>query len=339
MTRCWLVRLGKYGEQEQHALTSGELLTGWTLDDLSQTTDKADIQAKLAHAEPDAALRTLQNWSAQLNQFVNVIDEGDLILVPLKTTGQVAIGRAVGGYYRGPAGEPARRVNWLRTDLPRDGIKQDLLYSLGAAQTICEVSRNGAAARFAAMAQTGSDPGPNVAAGSIIAADGPADAVDPLPDLAETARDQIERHVAANFAGHRFTELVAAVLRTQGYQARVSPPGADRGVDIVAGLGPLGLNGPRLVVQVKSGGVQADQPTLQSLLGSIADTHADHGLLVAWSGFTQAVRQRVNELYFRVRIWGREELLTALLANYDELPEDIRSAIPLRRVWALIPEE
>jgi restriction system protein len=92
------------------------------------------------------------------------------------------------------------------------------------------------------------------------------------------------------------------------------------------------------VVQVKSGG-GADQPTLQSLLGCVQDTHADHGLFVSWSGFTSNVRQRVNELYFRVRLWGREEIISALFATYDKLPEDIRAELPLRRIWTLVPDE
>jgi hypothetical protein len=30
-----MVRLGKFGEQEQHALETGELVTGWTVADLT----------------------------------------------------------------------------------------------------------------------------------------------------------------------------------------------------------------------------------------------------------------------------------------------------------------
>jgi restriction system protein len=92
-------------------------------------------------------------------------------------------------------------------------------------------------------------------------------------------------------------------------------------------------------VQVKSGDTVADQPTLQSLIGCIADTQADHGLLVSWSGFTPPVRQRGNELYFRVRMWDRKEILNALLAVYDELPEIIRADLPLQRLWSLVPSD
>ena len=77
---------------------------------------------------------------------------------------------------------------------------------------------------------------------------------------------------------------------------------------------------------------------MQSLLGCIADTHAEHGLLVSWGGFKSSVRQRLNELYFRVRLWDRDDILNALFDSYEKLPEERRAELPLRRIWSLVPE-
>jgi restriction system protein len=339
--RSWLVRLGKFGEQEQHALETGELLTGWTVSDLSGAKSRSDILAALETACPSEKPGTLQNWAVQLNQFLHGVADGDLAIVPLKTTSQIAIGRFEGGYFQ-KDGHPARRVKWLKTDLSRTSVKQDLLYSLGATQTVCEISRNAAPARFAGLAAKGMDTGPNVFGTTNTPApsklDAGVEAEDTLTDLEPIARDQIVNHVAANFAGHAFTRLIAVILEAQGYVTRVSPPGSDKGVDIVAGQGALGFGAPRLVVQVKSGDVVADQPALQGLLGCIQDTHSDYGLLVSWSGFTAPVRQRTNDLYFRVRLWGRDEILDALFSTYDRLPEDIRAELPLRRIWTLVDD-
>jgi restriction system protein len=293
-------------------------------------------------AYPNEKSGTIKNWAVQLNQFRNEMTEGDLTITPMKTTGQVAIGRVTSGFRETSDNRPARTVEWLRTDLPRDAIKQDLVYSLGASQTICEVARNDAAARFRSLAETGRDPGPNGRAqlqNRPAPEDESVEAENSVIDLAVSARDQIERHVAANFAGHAFTQLISEILKAQGYQCRVSPPGGDKGVDILAGQGSLGFDRPMLVVQVKSGDIVADQPTLQSLLGCVQDTHADYGLLVSWSGFKPTVRQRTNDLYFRVRLWGRDEIMEALFATYDKLPEKIRTELPLRRIWTLVPSD
>lgn len=339
MNRLWMIRLGKFGEQEAHALDTGELVTGWTLGDISNAASREQILPALQQAYPDEKAGTLQNWAVQLNQFKNVAAAGDHVVVPLKTAGALAVGELLAGYGHTPDGAPVRKVKWLRTDLPRTAIKQDLLYSLGATQTVCEIRRNDAVKRFLAAVETGHDPGFGASnpLASASANTGDADEAE-FGDLADLARDQIEKRIASQFAGHAFTHLIAAILRTQGYRTEVSPAGADRGVDILAGQGALGMSGPKLVVQVKSGDIVVDQPTLQGLIGSIADVHADHGLLVSWSGFTQPVRRRVNELYFRVRLWDRKDIVDALLASYDQLPEAIRADLPLRRIWSLVPE-
>jgi restriction system protein len=338
--RSWMVRLGKFGEMEPRALDTGELVTGWKLSDLSSADSREKLQQIIAADEPDRKPGTTANWAAQLNQLLNVMSPGDLVIVPLKSTGNLAIGEVQGAPFQTKEGNPSRHVKWLRTDLPRQNVKQDLLYSLGATQTVCEVSRNEATLRFKATAMTGKDPGPNIVptkSGNVVSID-TNEATDAQIDIAQTARDQIERHISAHFAGHSFTNLIAAILRAQGYRTQVSPPGPDRSIDILAGQGALGFDGPRLVVQVKSGDIVVDQPTLQSLIGCIADTRAEHGLLVAWSGFKSTVTQRANELYFRVRLWDRSAILDALFSVYDKLPEDIRAELPLQRVWAVVPQ-
>jgi len=158
-------------------------------------------------------------------------------------------------------------------------------------------------------------------------------------DLAEIARDQIERKIASAFAGHDFTRLVAEVLKAQGYLVNVTPPGADGGIDIVAGQGALGFAAPRLVVQVKSGNFVVDQPTLQALIGAVQDAHADQGLIVSWGEFKRTVDARRNELFFRIRLWGRTQLVDALLDVYERLPEEFRAEMALKRIWALVPND
>jgi restriction system protein len=342
MAHLSLVRLGKYGEQEAHALAQSELVLGFKVGDLSNFHDRDAILSKIAEAFPDDKPKTQLNFAAQLNQFCNVMQVGDIVVVPLKTAPQIAVGRIAGVYTNSPEGRPARPVRWLKPDLPRDLFRQDLLYSFGAFMTVCEVRRNDALHRVEAILKTGRDPGyegerqlPTSTAADITEQIADEREV----DLSELCRDQIERRIASAFTGHQLTRLVAEILKAQGYVVNVSPPGADRGVDIVAGRGALGFESPRLVVQVKSGNVTADQPTLQALIGAVQDTHADHGLLVCWGGFKQTVNARKNDLFFRIRLWGRPEIINSLLQVYDRLPEELQAELPLRQVWMLVPDE
>ena len=115
----------------------------------------------------------------------------------------------------------------------------------------------------------------------------------------------------------------------------LSPPGADKGVDILAGRGPLGLDSPRVVVQVKTGQASIDE--FRSLRGLVTALGADQGLLVAWRGYKGTVRTEAKQDYFKMRLWDAEDLLTALFSVYDRLSASVRSELPLQHVWALVP--
>jgi restriction system protein len=337
--RLWVVRLGKHGEQEAHALESGELVLGFRVGDLRGAKDRDAVLKVVQQVWPDAKHKRQLIFAAQLNQFSNTIQNGDLVMVPLKTSRHVAVGEIVGPYAPTADGHPMRPVRWLKRDVSRDAFRQDILYSFGV-MTVCEISRNDALRRVEAIVETATDPGYE----SGKAAPGRPPIEPPPPDdlevdLDEIARDQIERRVASAFTGHNFTRLVAEILKAQGYVVNVSPPGPDQGIDIVAGRGGLGFEAPRLVVQVKSGDIAADHPTLQALIGAVQTTHADQGLLVSWGGFKRPVEQTRNELFFRIRLWGRTEVLDALFEVYDRLPEELRAELPLRRTWMLVPED
>lgn len=341
MTRLWLVRLGKNGEYEQQALEDGLLRIGFGVEHDIEGLDREKLIALMEELHPDAKPAKRRNFASQINQFINVASTGDLIVCPLKTNSTIAIGRFSGPYRPGSDGGILRPVAWLRTDLNRDAFRQDLRYSLGAIMTVCEISRNDAVRRVKRLIETGFDPGDSLAQKKLgqPAADLPENEIEAPVNLHDLARDQIERQIASEFSGHDLTRLVAAVLEAQGYRTRVSPPGKDRGVDIVAGSGRLGLESPRVTVQVKSGKQIVDQPVLQALIGSVQDTQADHGLIVSWGGFTKDVESRRNELFFRVRLWSRQELVENLLAVYDDLPEEISTKLPLQRIWTLVPED
>lgn len=346
MKRLWKVTLGRNGEYEAGALETGTLTISFNIQsDISKANDREALIAIMQAAYPESKHKRHLNFAAQLNQFVNVMQPDDFVVCPIKSSSTIAIGRVIGGYKPDPvSGKPTRTVQWLKTELPRDVFKQDLLYSFGAFNTVCEIRRNGALARVEKVVETGKDPGdgatpdfkgkPGV---SIPTTD--TDSPEDMFDLDQIARDQIEKRLTSIFTGHDLTNLVAAILRAQNMKVRVSPPGADGGIDLVAGSGPLGLESPRIVGQVKSGEYQIQDPDLKSLIGNIHETKADYGLLVSWNGFTSPVRKRVNELYFRVRLWGRQEIIDNLFTVYDSLPEEITAELPLRRTWTLVPEE
>ncbi len=342
MTRLWKVGLGQYGEYETIAMEDKTLTIGFGIEkDISNAKDRDALIPVMEEIFPNDKPKKHLNFAAQVNQFINVMEVGDLVVCPIKSSSTIWIGRVNGSYTPSPtSGSPTRSVEWVKTDLPRDTFKQDLLYSFGAFMTVCEITRNDALNRVQNVIATGKDLGygatPTIKKNNTKPTEAPSTPEeDQLVDLEQIARDQIEKRLASHYTGHDLTKLVAAILQAQGMKVRVSPPGADGGIDIVAGSGALGLESPRIVVQVKSGNYTIQHNDLQSLIGTVQDTQADYALMVSWNGFTAPVRHRQNELYF----WGREQILDNLFSVYDRLPEEIRADLPLRRTWMLVPDE
>jgi restriction system protein len=331
----WLVRAGQHGEHEQAALQHGVVVIGWRdwkkLPDLSGIRTREELVQLLERTFPESA-KTVPNWTGQIWAFLKKIQVGDLVVLPLKTQGAIAVGKVTGGYaYQtglAPDVHHTRQVKWLKMDVPKTAFQQDLLYSFGANMTVCQISRNNAEDRVRAIVE--GRPAPTSVAG---------EEAEELPprDIEEVAHDQIITHINQQFKGHELARLVDAVLQAEGYLTRRSLPGADGGVDILASKGAFGFDAPRLVVQVKSGDTPLDVNVLRSL--PLDRFRADHGLLVSLTGFNRKTLEEARDSFFKIRLWDSDTLLDAVLKNYERLPEDIRAELPLKRVWALVPPE
>jgi hypothetical protein len=124
------------------------------------------------------------------------------------------------------------------------------------------------------------------------------DAPELTADIEQVAADQITVRIAEEFAGHGLATLITAILTAEGYHCTQSPPGPDGGIDIAVGRGPLGLDSPRVLAQVKSGG-QIGSPVVAQLHGVMATHGAEQGLLVAWGGLSRQAREALRNQQMR----------------------------------------
>lgn len=341
----WLVRAGKYGEHEQKFLQEGRIYLTWQdLDvyDFSKTDSFDEIKKFIKQAYPDSNERQLGNYTGQVYAFCVSMKKGDWVVMPLKNKSAIAIGEITSDLNYLEQAPPLyrywRTIQWLTQEVPRSAFSQDLLYSFGAVQSICQIQRNNAEKRIRKMAQSNWTPElPPTITSKPIATD--ADAVEEPIDLEQLGRDAIAKLIIRKFKGHGMERLVEAILKAQGYTTYHSPEGADKGIDILAAPGALGFGHPRICVQVKSHDVQVDRPTLDQLIGAMQNVHADQGLLVSWSGFKSSVSKEVANQFFRVRLWDQDALIDALLEYYDKIDEDLRAELPLKRIWTVATQE
>ena len=333
------------GERDVWALTHGRAGGGFhELPDLTGATTRESVADLVGDAFKGAHPQKIANFTGQLWALRSRIIPGDVVVLPLKTTKQIAIGICSSGYEYLPDETEDRRhsivVDWKTTDIAKSAIKDDLLNTLNGAMTIFRAEKNNAEARLRAVLETGVDPGASLSGPdqTPMAADldSAEDVTDPFVAITpEAIRDRLRTHLTENFGGHKLTSLVGDLLTAEGYTCTVSPPGGDFGVDILAGRGPLGLDSPTLVVEVKSEAGKIGAGVVTGLLGAMNHQAADQALLVAWGGLTPQATTLLMTQRLKLAIWTDEDILDRLTENYERLPNVTRAAIPLKQAWVL----
>ena len=96
-----------------------------------------------------------------------------------------------------------------------------------------------------------------------------------------------------------------------GYKTRVSPPGADRGKDIVASTDGLGFEGGR---------------------------HAsDKGLYVSTGGFSKDASYEAKRANIPLTLMDLDTLVKVILDNYERMDTEARQFIALKRIYWPLP--
>lgn len=150
-------------------------------------------------------------------------------------------------------------------------------------------------------------------------------------DAEEQARELIEDQIIALDA-YEMQDLAAAVLRAMGYRTRVSPPGADRGVDVLASPDGLGLQEPRIKVEVKHRRNTAmGSQEVRSFLGSLRT--GDRGLYVSTGGFTKEAKYEAERSNIPLTLIDLTDLANLVTEYYENFDSRGRALIPLVRLY------
>jgi restriction system protein len=350
MAKFWTIRAGKQGERTQWAINKSLIGGGWQdIPDLTGITDKDDLR-KIVEEVKGGSKNVVANYTGQLWSMTNVIKPGDLMVLPIRATSQIAIGEVSKGYhYLSDEEDPNQKhvlgVKWLKTDIPKTAIKQDLLYQMGSALTVFQIGNNDATYRLEQVLATGKDPGARTTFSGEPSGnqskefDTPDSSDTGSLNLEQIAQDEIAKRIQEDFKGHELSELVSALLTAEGFSCFMSPPGSDGGADVLAGMGPMGMDSPKLVVQVKSQTTPVGDAVIQQLDGAIRRFKADQALLVTFFGVTGPAKNKLETEYFNIRIWTMEDILESVYKNYNRLPNDLRARIPMKQIWVPFSED
>lgn len=149
-------------------------------------------------------------------------------------------------------------------------------------------------------------------------------------EVIEKADEFIEDRIA-RLSWDQMQDLVAGILRAMGYRTTVSEAGPDRGFDIFASPDGLGLQEPRIFVEVKHRVASMGAPQIRSFLG--ARQPGDRCLYVSTGGFTREARYEAERSPIPLRLVAMQDLRWLLVEHYDNLDGETRALVPLRRLY------
>jgi len=169
--------------------------------------------------------------------------------------------------------------------------------------------------------------------------DKPYSATLTFEEAEENSWEQIKEHLR-EINPYDFQDLVAALLKSMDYHISwISPPGKDKGIDIVAYNDPLGTINPRIKVQVKH---RMDKTTnvegLRAFMSVLSKD--DVGIFVSSGGFTKDARDEARTQEIRkVTLIDLKQLFELWVEHYLNIDQDIRQLLPLKPIYYLAPEE
>lgn len=164
------------------------------------------------------------------------------------------------------------------------------------------------------------------------------DAATALENAQSTARSEIENFING-IGPYEFQDLVAALLRGMGYYTPfVAPQGPDGGLDILAYKDPFGSVAPRLKVQVKHRDQKVNVKEVRELV-SLLSRDGDAGLIVSSGGFTSEAATEIRRAAQHVEKLDLNDLIRMWDEYYDNMKEEDRRLLPLKRVAFLAPSD
>lgn len=328
MKNQWMIRSGR-----KSALID-IFAEGWVgvdfdlYSDLSETKTSAQIRRLVEENERDYATGAIPNIVSMLEKTCRGFRLGDGVITYDRPKREYWVGKISGDYRYFPgAGErlPHRRpVEWLSQRVSRDDLTIASRNTLGTVLTITQLSSDVWADINASLSGKSMRP-------SITPAEAKAEETEIKQGIQEQAHERLKDRILS-LSSENMEELAAALLRGMGFKATVSPTGPDRGVDVLASPDGLGLQEPRIKVEVKhrrNTAMGANE--VRSFLGGLRP--GDRGLYLSTGGFTREAQYEAERATVPVTLMDLDMFATLIETHYENFEVEGRALLPLTKVY------
>lgn len=336
MGSVWVVRAGRGTENVDDFIEKGIVALGdKALGRLSPSMTKEDLLALYAQQYPNVKQGSRSTWASQFARFLSAISIEDAVVTFDRERRLYYLGEVVSEYEWAPQFIPekphARKVSWTH-QVPRDLLSIDTRNTLGAIQTLFKLNPEAwddllkHQQPLGSIAETLTIPDE-----SAFALESEDEAKAKLIEETINKADSFIEDAIGRLDWEQMQALVAGILRAMGYRTSVSERGPDRGVDIFASPDGLGLQEPRIFVEVKHRAGAMGSKEIRAFLGG--RKQGDKCLYVSSGGFTKDALYEADRSSVPLKLLNSAELRKLLVEHYDRLDAETQALVPLRRLF------
>ncbi|MCR9117704.1 MAG: restriction endonuclease [bacterium] len=329
--RIWMVRAGEKAAFVDDFVDEKFVAIGWKeVGELQNKVNKAELEESLSAKRPKESPGTISNWASQIKRYYEEVNIGDSVTTYDPNQRLYFIGEVLSTIeMKTHALCRARKVKWTH-QVPRDVLLTSTRNSLGSIGTLFLIKGQAAADmwKHAVAIGTPSDDSEGDNVPLPVPAD--EDAI-LIQEVTAKSIEFIEDRIA-KLGWEQMQELVKEILLAMGYRARVSPKGADRGVDVFASPDGLGLQEPRIFVEVKHRlGTQISSGQIRSFIGGRQP--GDRCLYVSTGGFSKDARYEAERSTIPLTLISLPQLGELVVENYESFTPSGKALLPLERLY------
>ena len=326
--KMWMVRAGRNAVLAQEFEEKGYVGVGWTkMGDLSSVSSKKELEVahKDAYRNEKPGKERLDR--GMLSRFRFEMKIGDKVLTYNPELRKYLVGEIKSDYKYLPNSpgnyNHIREVKWLGK-VSRDDLSVQTRNTVGAIMTLFLLN-DSASDEFKVLLSGKRPQGTN------------KKVEETQDELDELRKETIEKSIefikdrVQKLDWEEMQDLVAGILRSMGYKTKVSSPGPDRGADVIASPDGLGLEQPRIRVEVKHRTDAVGASLLRSFLGGLRQN--DRGLYVSTGGFSKEARYEAERATIPVTLVDIDDLTELLITYYDNSDADTRALVPLKKIY------
>lgn len=333
MSNAWMIRAGEGGYILED-FQKGYAAVGWhEIGDLSSVKERGDVRVLYSKVFPDHGIGKAINASSVLYKFRSIVSKGDRVITYDPDAREYLVGVIASDYFFDPSlivDHPhVRKVKWEKR-ISRDLLPVASRNSLGSTLTLFSIDEEVMNSIDSAIS------------GEMLSSQEQFE--EERAELEETREDtaakamELIKDLISRLDDSQLENLTAALLRSMGYQTRVTPKGPDRGVDVYASPDGLGFQEPRIKVEVKhriKSPIGAQE--IRSFIGALRE--GDRGLYVSTGGYTKEAKYEAERSKIPITLLDLDELVRTIIGHYEGFDTEGRSLLPLIRIYwpAAIP--